>query len=279
MPGANTTAQWYADNYPGVQMNPDGGVLHTTEGFGWPAYSGGAVAPTWTFLPLLAARALDVRQHFPAQMSSRALKNAPGGVQTNTLNVVQIELVGTCDPTYRTSWGGRKAGVDYVFWPDAPDWLLAEVAKRLAWLRDEHGIPVTSPVAGVWAPYPSSAGNGPQRLTFQAWENLRGWVGHQHVPENDHGDPGSLNFPRIAALATAPSPAQPPAAPTERMPPVFMVKYFDEVWLIGSDRMKDRLPDPNLVHVYQAGGTPTAVVSNADAKLVMAFCPTRPAPV
>ncbi|MFD3560872.1 hypothetical protein ACFWVU_14500 [Streptomyces sp. NPDC058686] len=37
-----------------------------------------------------------VRQHFPANMSSRALVNRNGGVETNTLNVVQIELVGTC---------------------------------------------------------------------------------------------------------------------------------------------------------------------------------------
>jgi hypothetical protein len=33
------------------------------------------------------------------------------------------------------------------------------------------------------------------------WQGFSGVCGHMHVPENDHGDPGAIDFPRIIALA------------------------------------------------------------------------------
>ena len=45
---ANTSAAWYQDNYPGADMNPNCGVIHTTEGTALPGYSGGAEAPNYT---------------------------------------------------------------------------------------------------------------------------------------------------------------------------------------------------------------------------------------
>jgi hypothetical protein len=197
------------------------GVLHTTEGTDWPGYAGGAVAPNATFKPNVRRKRLDVRQHFPVDRSSRALRNLAGGVDTNTLDVFQIELVGTCNPPHAKRWGNLVAGLDYIFWPDAPDWLLALVGERLAWLQTEHGIPATSPVKGRWTPYPRSYGAGGQRLTNAQWRNLKGWVGHQHVPENVHGDPGALDFPTIARHAAAlltPKPAAKKAAAKKAAP-------------------------------------------------------------
>jgi hypothetical protein len=39
-------------------------------------------------------------------------------------------------------------------------------------------------------------------MSGAAWVAFRGHAGHQHVPENDHGDPGSLPMAAILAAAT-----------------------------------------------------------------------------
>ncbi len=219
-PGADRTTQWFADNYPGDTMDANCGVLHTTEGTNWPDYSGGAVAPNLTIKPNIAGRTVFIRQHFPVDMSSRALVNLAGGVETNTLNVEQIELIGTCDPAKRRSWNGLVAGVNYIYWPDAPDWLLNEIARVIAWFDRNHGIPADTDVSGVWTAYPDSYGPGGQRFSAKHWLNFYGWCGHQHVPENLHGDPGALNFPAIEAMAAKIlTPVVPPT------PKVYTINY------------------------------------------------------
>lgn len=202
-PGANTTSQWFAKSFPGAQMNVNVGVLHSTEGMTWPSYSGGASAPTLTALPNIKAKRLDWRQHFPFDMSARALRNESGGVETNTLNAVQVELIGTCDPKHRTSWAGtngaKRAGRDYIYWPDAPEWALRELAEFVAWCHREHGIKVQG--MDVFLPYPSSYGASRVRMTGTQWRNFYGWCGHQHVPENSHGDPGDLDIEAVFRFA------------------------------------------------------------------------------
>ncbi|MFE7463114.1 N-acetylmuramoyl-L-alanine amidase [Streptomyces sp. NPDC057499] len=196
-PGADHTSQWFHSKYPGDTMpHPNAIVLHTTEGSNWPDYSGGSVAPTFT-----VKADGSVRQHFYANESARALVNAAGGVQTNTLNVVQIELVGTCD-----------SGGPGVFWPKATDAQLAGLAKLVKWLTTTYPIPLKS-TSKPWLSYPSSYGskNG-QRMTFSEWTNFNGIAGHQHVPENDHGDPGNFPIARLIALAggaSVPAPSKP----------------------------------------------------------------------
>jgi len=196
---ANTSAAWYQDNFPGAVMDPNAGVLHTTEGTSLPGYSGGATAPNYTAVPDFAAKRLRWFAHFPDERSSRALQNDAGGVETNTLNVVQVELVGTCDPRTAASW--RAKGARFIFWPDAPDWALADLAHFIADMNRRHGIKVQGPGTGRWTPYPESYGAGGQRFSFTAWRNFYGWCGHQHVPENDHGDPGALDWGRVERMA------------------------------------------------------------------------------
>lgn len=196
-----STAYWYGSKYPGNAMESNVGVLHTTEGTTLPDYGGGASAPNITGLPDIPNKKIKWYQHFDVDRSSRALVNASGGVETNTLNAFQAELVGTCDPSHRTSWGSRKAGVDYIYWPDAPDWALREVAVLVAWLHDNHGFRNVSTV--TFKPYPASYGSGNGvRLTGAQWSNYYGWLGHQHVPENLHGDPGDIDIAKILAYAS-----------------------------------------------------------------------------
>lgn len=203
-PGADTTTQNFAKAFKGDTMRPNVVVLHTTEGRSWPGYKGGASAPTLTIRPVLHKQAFAIRQHFPLEMSARALKNLDGGVETNTLNCIQIELMGTCDPKHRRSWGkSAKAGKDYIFWPEAPDWALRELGEVLATLHKLFpAIPLKAVSAGTWLAFPSSFGikNG-QRMTPAAWRKFTGVCGHMHVPENDHGDPGDIDIARALAFA------------------------------------------------------------------------------
>ncbi|MFD3522870.1 hypothetical protein [Streptomyces sp. NPDC058653] len=209
-PGAST-AYWYQDTYGGSAMESNVGVIHTTEGRTVPSYGGGASAPNFTALPDFRTKKLRWYQHFDFDVSSRALVNRPGGVDTNTANAVQVELVGTCDERHATTWDGERAGVDYLFWPAAPDWALAELGKFVKWAHDQHRVQPRSTL--VWKPYKKgqvggSYGANGVRLTGAQWNAYYGWLGHQHVPENDHGDPGDLDFARVLAHATGSNPPE-----------------------------------------------------------------------
>jgi hypothetical protein len=215
-PGADLS-RWYQNAFPGTAMESNVGVVHTTEGPTLPGYSGGAVAPNFTLVPDFAAKKLKVHQHFDFDVSSRALVNAAGGVQTNTLNVVQFELVGTCDPTTDKSWNDKK--VQHIYWPLAPDWALLEFAKVVRWAYDNHRVMMATTV--TWKAYPGSYGtkNG-VRLSDAAWNAYHGWLGHQHAPENLHGDPGAFPMAKVLAYAKAKTWLTPPPAPKPVPTPV-----------------------------------------------------------
>jgi hypothetical protein len=208
-PGAST-AYFYQNRYGGDVQEVNVVVLHTTEGRNLPDYGGGGSAPNLTAVPDFAAKRLKWYQHFDIDISSRALRNLSGGVETNTANVVQVELVGTCDPVTHAAW--VKAGYDHIYWPEAPDWALNDVADFLAWAHAQHGVPLVGP--SKWPAYPTSYANGGgQRMAHATWNAFRGVCGHMHVPENDHGDPGSIDFPELLKLAKGGAPATP--APNE----------------------------------------------------------------
>lgn len=205
---ANKTEQWFQDDYPGSNLrlnkNTMVAVIHTTEGTDWPSYSGGAVAPHYTGKPGLGGERGKWRAHFPDEKSARALANKSGGVETNTLNCVQFELIGTCDPRNAKRWGGtsrsRIAGRDYVYWPEADDKHLLWVARILADMHRRHGLVLMAPKP--FKAYPESYGskNG-VRLSTKEWLNSHGVIGHQHVPENLHGDPGNIDIEGILSRA------------------------------------------------------------------------------
>lgn len=204
---ADKVAQWFQNRYPGSKMNlrPDNAVvvLHTTEGLNWPDYGGGSSAPHYTGKPPLGTPGKNFikgawRAHFPDNMSARALRNESGGVETNTQNSLQIELIGTCDPKHAKSWDGKGkylAGRDYVYWPNANARQKKWVARLLADLSIRHGAKLVAPKK--FLPYPSSYGNNGVRLTTKEWNASAGVYGHQHIPENSHGDPGNIDIAYI----------------------------------------------------------------------------------
>jgi hypothetical protein len=223
-PGASTAA-WYQDTYGGDLMEVNVACLHTTEGRTLPDYDGGAVAPNLTAVPDFGAKRLKWYQHFDIDRSSRALRNLSGGVETNTL-----------------------------------DWALKGVADFLAWAHANHGIPLTGPT--LWLPYPrSGAAGSTARMSFAQWENFNGVCGHQHVPENDHGDPGSIDFAKLIAYAkggTPDTPQEPDVALTdadvERIATAVWQKLAksDGVYLAPTDA-PDYSPDVNHPGHYWSG--------------------------
>jgi hypothetical protein len=165
-------------------------VLHSTEGGGYPGYFGGGDAPHFT----IDCRGRTARQHVPLTSAARALK-ASGLGHTNTGGAVQIEIIGTC------AVGGKPSVLDL---DDAALGYLVGLLKAIA---AATGIPLTTSV--TWSGYPASYGETPRRLGWAAWADYRGVLGHQHVPGNVHGDPGSLNVSRLLTLAR-PAPAPTP---------------------------------------------------------------------
>ncbi|MEU6460360.1 peptidoglycan-binding protein [Streptomyces sp. NPDC046976] len=231
-PSATRGSHWYGDTYEGDLIAPNTLVIHTTEGTDVVSYSSGSEAPNLTAKPNFKTKKLDVYQHFALNRSARALVNAPGGVETNTCNAVQVEFVGTCDPTHKSAWGKLKAGVDYVYWPDAPEWCYDAMANLIAWMHTNLGIPLSGP--SQWLPYPSSYGKTHVRLSFAQWNAFRGVLGHMHVPENDHGDPGGIPFAKVLAKAKAlagnggggKGGSTPGPAPKPTAPPAFPGRQF-----------------------------------------------------
>ena len=187
--------------------------LHTTETRGWPGYQGGATAPHLTVMALPMERKLVAKQQTSLNVAARALRNEDGGVQTNRDTVYQWELVGTCDPAYAAKYP------DAYKWYDADDWALDQLSVMIANVAVVKGVLLQAP---VFLPYPSSYGNkNGQRFSLSQWDNFNGVCGHQHVPENVHGDPGSLNVARMLGQAV-PDPISivVPPVPVNRTPEI-----------------------------------------------------------
>ncbi len=255
------------------------GLLHTTESTGLPGYKGGASAPHFTLVPNIAKRTSRTYQHFSTGRPARALRNEPGGVQTNNERVIQIELVGTCDSKYRKTWptatGVKVAGRDYIFWPEAPAWALDELKVLMRWIEEDQGVPRVS-TARPWLPYPESYGRSQARMTFTEWDWFSGWCGHQHAPENAHGDPANINITYLLNTAD-PTPEEDIMATlaevTEALRGILRQEIMDapvtrEGGLDGSTTLRTTLAylDGNLSRVITAQ-SPEALATALDAAL------------
>ena len=170
-------------------------VLHSTEGTGWTNYGDGASAPHFTIEPKTG----EIHQHVSLGYAARALKNTSGGVETNRGGAIQIEMIGTCDPKHRndSKWN---------YLPDMDDATAGRIYALLKMISDACGIPLTTSVE--FEPYPDPGyGSGYPRVSASTWNGYKGVMGHQHVPENDHGDPGNIPIALILGSGDDMSPA------------------------------------------------------------------------
>ncbi len=143
-------------------------LLHSTEGNtnGFAAYGDNKYPAHFTLDP----RKKTVSQHFSIYQPALAIashdKSGP----------IQIEIVGYSVPG---SPGYSKEADLHNFTDEDWDYL----AKVLRAISEETGIPLTSSVS--WA-------NGTERLSDKEFLEYKGVLGHMHVPDNDHTDPGDI---------------------------------------------------------------------------------------
>jgi hypothetical protein len=150
-------------------------VWHTTEGFGLPAYSGDA--PHFTLDPLTG----KLYQHVPITVASSSLKHPAGTVETNHAHAIQVELM-----LFSGTSPGGKAPQREV--RNLTDGDYARIAALARWIEKYADVPRT---AGVTFAVPA------KRLTSSAWTKYAGHCGHEHVPNNDHWDPGALLIQKV----------------------------------------------------------------------------------
>lgn len=200
-PLADHTTQWFGDDYSSTSFKKVTRlVLHSTEGLGWPPYDGGAKAPNLTLRLAPQFHSVAWRQHFDILESSRALKNRPGGVETNTLECVQVEMIGTGSKETSQEWqaDGHVPGRDYIEMWNPGEAVLSALTELGVWLHRYCGLPLD-----VWWSWPDMDTNSKGligRMTNTQWlEWDGGIVPHSAVAENDHRDPGA--FPALELLA------------------------------------------------------------------------------
>lgn len=146
-------------------------VHHTTEGSSaagaFTAYRANRSDPHFT------VDAEKVYQHCDTGVAARALRNPPGGVQTNRDSAIQIEVVG------------------FAHRPKSKA-TLRNVARLCRWIEATHGVPKTWPNG---RPKPARNGRDPggHNRSAHTWNTQGGHYGHSNVPENTHWDPAYLD--------------------------------------------------------------------------------------
>lgn len=160
MPGARKLPRSSAG--PWAVNCPAKGVLHTTEGSGDATSTLDANGDHPHFQVERNGR---ITQYLPVDEAAKALKHT-SSPETNRAHAIQIEVCG------------------FAAKPDWPDVQMLAVRKVMRFIEHNAGVQRAAHVKFV-------SGSG-QRQTGAAWLKLAGWCGHQHVPENDHVDPGPI---------------------------------------------------------------------------------------
>ncbi|MDP9333478.1 MAG: N-acetylmuramoyl-L-alanine amidase [Actinomycetota bacterium] len=223
------------------------GVLHTTQGptadGAISTFQGNNFWPHFT-VDFNAAR---IVQHLSLDVAARALEVHT--VQTNRANCVQLELVGFAADT--PSWSSDQ--IEFI------GDLMRAIEARVP-------IPRQSTVLFKTSPQADTLNNG-VRLSANDWLAYSGWCGHQHVPENVHGDPGLIDIgylcsPHLLGVGSTQSSPGPAAVP--RTPYVLDVAYargnspYAEGWSSAWDGVSTQVGDGNHAPATAAGVALTA---------------------
>ena len=161
-----------------VGNGPFRGVFHTTQVKAYEpsdqTYYGKTFAPHFTLATVEGE--LRMYQHYPIDRSARALEHK-GDVQTNRLCAIQIEI----------AWKAEEIAA-------LPDDYVAKLREWMRWVEAEAGV---KPKAPKFFGEEAFGSAGPARMTAEAWKGFDGWCGHQHVPQNEHWDPGKIDIAKL----------------------------------------------------------------------------------
>lgn len=155
---------------PGLRYTTEvrGVLWHSTEGSTFEGadsvFRRTTAAPHFTVDPWREMRV----QHIETDLASYALQNLPGGVETNTAGVVQIEVVGYTDDAKAAEHG-------------RPGFALSRLSEwQYRWLGEQ----VLAPILTAHPAIPHDVYHGP-RMTGPQWMAWPGGIcGHLHAPEN-----------------------------------------------------------------------------------------------
>jgi hypothetical protein len=161
------------------------GMLHTTEGGSYEtALSVYRRKGYWPHATLTFQRGrFECYQHLPLSVAGKTLAHPKGTGDTNRNNVIQCEIVGSADPR----WAHCKK---LLFVKDFPREYLDGIAAWMRFVEGNHGVARSAPFA-----FPG------RRLDWPAWNAASGWLGHTHVPHNNHFDPGQINIGYLVGSA------------------------------------------------------------------------------
>ena len=226
-------------------MTPKCVVLHSTES---DPGSGEAVARYLIRMGYEPHEVFDPSDGFgaillPVSAAGKALLNLPGGVETNNRGgVYQIEIV------------GRAVDV-----PDYDDAWYERLRVRLLDVCAMTGTPYVFPLP--FQPYPQSYGDNLVRLNYEDWLTIEGCIGHMHVPENSHGDPGALDVTRLQAPTPTLEPENDMILLRVTDDPTFPLPAGVLLELSGNGIAW--VQSGNLLDVYTQGGVRTVDVTKA----------------
>lgn len=145
-------------------------------------------------------------QYYPADRSARAVRNLSGGVETNRMGKVCLQVEAWFSP------GAVVGGNRYATLADTP---CKNLDKIVSWMRS-HGIKDRWP--NGWPKWDGSSRNAVN------WRTESGHYGHSQVPENDHDDPGPMPRNMFAGGSPTPPTPRPPAAQHPRWPGRFLTQ-------------------------------------------------------
>jgi hypothetical protein len=140
--------------------------------------------------PHFTVDSTTIFQHIDTGVAARALKNPPGGVETNRDSAVQIEVVG---------FAGQAKSLA----------TLKNVARLCRWIEMTHGVPKVWPNGLPKPPHNGHDPGGHNRNSVN-WDTKGGHYGHSQVPENTHWDP-AYTAAEVDVVMSDPDPNTPVA--------------------------------------------------------------------
>ena len=174
--------RWELPGVPGIpydEWDDPKALLHMTQG----TSIGGAVQAYKAYPPHTIVNPFnrEKAQHIPLNRAAYALWNA----DADDSRCYQVEIVGYSENAPNLSDAELK-------------WLGEEV---LLPLHEYGGVPLVVVWKGFKAPsdvnYMLATSASPLRLTQAELDSFAGILGHQHIPGDNHWDPGGLNVPRM----------------------------------------------------------------------------------
>ncbi len=206
-------------------------VLHTVEGSGRYTYNPDSYYgnPYWPHATIDGA---GIHQHLPIDVSAFALYNASGGAETNRADAIQCEIL----------W--YAADID-----ELPDDIMGHLADWVGWVLVQTGAPL------YFAGFRGDGSYGedaPQRFSGREWLDFTGICGHQHVPENDHWDPGAFPVDRLrrAIVGFDPPPNPEPVLEEDDMPKLIGVTNNRGIFLCGTTPLATKKSGGRIPAVY-----------------------------